>query len=819
MDIRAVDATQVEVVGGKGAALGELTRVDGVVVPGGFCVTTGAFRRAVAGIDLDAAPVDVRAAVEARPVPDDLAAVIARAVAEHGADAAYAVRSSATAEDLPTASFAGQHDSFLAVTGAAAVVEHVRRCWASLFTDRAVAYRQRHGIDHREVAMAVVVQRMVPAQASGVLFTADPVTAHRRVASVEAVAGLGEDLVSGRVTPDVLTVRDGEVVTRTTAGAAPVLTDAEAVGLVALARRIEAHFGRPQDVEWCLVDGQAHVVQSRPITTLFPVPEVDDGEPHVYVSVGHGQMMTDAMRPLGLSLWQMTAATTMYEAGSRLFVDVAPGLASPVGRAGLLAVLGRGDPLIGDALRTIVERGDVVPSRPEDGAGGPPPGPPGGGPPPIETDPDLVPPLIAATEAALAELRTAIAAEEGPELFDFVRADLTAAKAALFAPPGHQVLMAGMDAVGWIDDHVEEWLGETNAADTLIRSVAHDITAEMGLALLDVADVVRPHPEVVALLRRADGPGFLADLDRVAGGPEARRAIEAWLDRYGVRGPGEIDITRPRWCERPDRLVPLILGPVDTLPPGERERRVERGRREAGRAARELLARLRARPDGEEKAVETERMIVRARAFIGYREYPKYGLVSRSFLYKQALLAEAARLVEDGALDRVEDAFFLTFDELHEAARTRRVEPGLVDRRRAAFAAHAALTPPRVMTSDGEVVTGSYRRDDVPDGALVGLGVSTGIVEGRARVVFDPGEADLAPDDILVTTATDPGWTPLFAAIAGLVTEVGGLMTHGAVVAREYGLPAVVGVEGATGLIEDGRRIRLHGAAGHVELL
>ncbi len=212
------------------------------------------------------------------------------------------------------------------------------------------------------------------------------------------------------------------------------------------------------------------------------------------------------------------------------------------------------------------------------------------------------------------------------------------------------------------------------------------------------------------------------------------------------------------------------------------------------------MSALRDLPDGEPKADETKQMIDRVRTFIGYREYPKYGMVSRYFVYKQALLEEAARLVGAHVLREKEDVFYLTFQELHDVVRTNQVDDRLIGRRKDAFRSYQALTPPRVLTSDGEVVTGTYRRVDVPAGALVGLPVSAGTVEGRARVVLDMAEADLDAGDILVTAYTDPSWTPAFVAIAGLVTEVGGLMTHGAVIAREYGLPAVVGVEQATRL-------------------
>ncbi len=843
LDLHETDRTQIALVGGKAAQLGELTRLEGVRVPPGFCVTTDAYRRIVAdapslGDRLDrlarlapgdreairALAAEIRRAIEAVAIPDDLAAAITRALARLGAHDAYAVRSSATAEDLPTASFAGQQDSYLNVVGTAAVLEHVGRCWASLFTERAVTYRLRNGIDHRAVWMAVLVQRMVVPRAAGVLFTADPVTGNRKVASVEATSGLGEALVSGLVNADVYRVRDGEVVaTAPERQGRPALTDAEAVRLARLGRRIEAHFGRPQDIEWCLADdGELHVVQSRPITTLFPIPEAGDGENHVYVSVGHQQMMTDAMKPLGLSFWQMTTPRPMAEAGGRLFVDVTQILASPASRASFVALLGKSDPLIEDALRAVLDRGDFVRPLPDAGPAWTPPG--GGAPGPIETDPGVVAALIARGQASVAALERDIRGRSGAALLDFILADIQELRRLLFDPQGHQLIMVGMEAAWWLNERLQAWLGETNAADALTQSVPDNVTSEMGLALLDVADAIRPHPEVVAFLQRVEREGlddgrFLDALHAVAGGAEACDALQAWLRRYGMRCAGEIDITRPRWAERPTTLVPTLLGNVRNFAPGEGRRRFERGLQVAREKERELLARLRALPDGEEKADETKRMIDRVRTFAGYREYPKYGMVSRYLVYKRALLEEAGRLVRAGVVRVVEDLFYLRFEELRDVVRTQRVDHRLVRERREAFRAYGSLTPPRVLTSDGEMLSGSYRRDDLPAGALAGLPVSAGVVEGRARVVLDLAEADLEPGDILVTAYTDPSWTPLFVTVAGLVTEVGGLMTHGAVIAREYGLPAVVGVARATRLIRDGQRIRVHGAVGYVEIL
>ncbi|HEX2643403.1 MAG TPA: PEP/pyruvate-binding domain-containing protein, partial [Thermoanaerobaculia bacterium] len=404
LDFQEIDPAQIAAVGGKGAHLGELSRIAGIRVPAGFCVTTDAFQRILAAAPsipsihdrldrlsllapddreaIRAQSAEIRRTIEEIAIPADLAAAITGALTQLGdqlgEQAAYAVRSSATAEDLPTVSFAGQQDTYLNVVGPAAILQHISRCWASLFTERAVTYRLRNGFDHRKVQMAVVVQRMVFPQAAGILFTADPVTGNRKVASVEASFGLGEALVSGLVNADVYKVRDGEVIARTIgtkqlailaspAGgtreqaieperqAQPALTDAQAVRLAQLGRRIEAHFGRPQDIEWCLAandlqEGDFQIVQSRPITTLFPIPEAGDRENHVYVSVGHQQMMTDPLKPLGLSVWQLTAPKPMAEAGGRLFVDVTQGLASLASRASLVGMLGKSDPLIGDAL-------------------------------------------------------------------------------------------------------------------------------------------------------------------------------------------------------------------------------------------------------------------------------------------------------------------------------------------------------------------------------------------------------------------------------------------------------------------------------------
>ena len=596
VDFRDIDQTQVALVGGKGARLGELARIDGVRVPAGFCVTTDAFQQMMAEAPLldtqldhlsllsptdreaiRTVSADIRRIIEAVEIPGKLAAAITEAVARLGEDTACAVRSSATAEDSPTVSFAGQQDTYLNVVGPTAVLAHISRCWSSLFTERAVTYRLHNGIDNRWASMAVVVQQMVFPQAAGVLFTADPVTSNRKLTVVEASFGLGDALVSGHVSPDVYTVRDGDLVAKSIASKRiaivaspaggtqeveieadrqqlPVLTDEQIVQVVRLGRLIEAHFDQPQDIEWCLDHDGFQIVQSRPITTLFPVPVQDDQDNHLYVSVGHQQMMTDPMQPLGLSFWQMTTPRRMAEAGGRLFVDVAPLLVSPTSRATYLQALGRSDPLIGDALETVLARGNFIPTKSHDDADDPVVGSIAGVSTLIDADRAIVDELLERGRASLATLQHDIQTKSGSALLDFISADILELKRIMFDSSSLQVIGTALDASWWINEQMEAWLGDKNAVDALTQSVTHNVTSEMGLALLDVADAIRPHPDVVAFLQRVEDDGFLTMLPTLAGGQAAQDAIQAYLDAYGMRCIGEIDITRPRWSEHPSTL-------------------------------------------------------------------------------------------------------------------------------------------------------------------------------------------------------------------------------------------------------------------------
>lgn len=869
LDFQEIDQTKLPVVGGKGANLGELSRIEGIRVPEGFCVTTEAYQKTIGKTQelpelleqlshvkaedrerIGAISGKIRRAIEETAIPEEIAEAVIHQLTKLGEKDAYAVRSSATAEDLATASFAGQQDTYLNLIGREAILRHIGKCWASLFTDRAVIYRIRNGFDHRKVHLSVVIQKMVFPEAAGIMFTADPITFNRRVVSIDASFGLGEALVSGLVNADNYKVRDGRVVDKKISAKKlaicalkeggteekrieadrwnrQTLTDAQILELEKTGRRIEAYFGGPRDIEWCLYENTFFIVQSRPITTLYPIPDVQDGKNHVYMSFSHQQMMTDAMRPLGASFFQLeTDDFPLIQIGGRLYFDIAHDLASYTGRKIVLMAVDKMDPLMYTALKRLVKRKDFMNALPRGkkalsmGSG-------------YfswrlvaqfmkisrDNDPAVVQTLLSENKQFIGEVKQRVANLSGEELFAAVIEEEKRLKEAAYDPRNMGVIYAATLALSWINKHMEKWLGEKGAADSLVKSVWNDVTSEMGLELLDVADVVRQYPAVTEYFRHARNETFFADLAGLEGGAAAGQAVRAYLEKYGMRCPGEIDITRPRFSEQPAALAPMILNNIKNLAPNAHNVLFERGLLEAKQKEQNLLDRLEQLPGGKQKAGKARKKISVLRSFIGYKEYPKYLMMEHFWIIKQALMKEADRLMQRGVIREKEDVFYLSFEELREAVRANRVDYGVIAKRKEEYEAYEKLTPPRIMTSEGEVLSGGYETGNLPKGALAGIPASSGTVEGRARVVLRMEDAHLEEGDIMITVFTDPSWTPVFVSIKGLVTEVGGMMTHGSVVAREYGLPAVVGVENAARLIRDGQRIRVNGTEGYVEIL
>lgn len=881
LEFRQIDKSSLPLVGGKGANLGEMTRA-GFPVPPGFCVTTEAYRvflaqsgametyfrqlERVKADNLDeiaALGRGIREHLATVPIPEAIRAAILDGWRRSGEDRAYAVRSSATAEDLPTASFAGQQDTYLNVHGGERLLQAIRDCWASLFTDRAISYRARNGFDHRSVHLSVVVQQMVFPDVSGILFTADPVSGHRGTVSIDASFGLGEALVSGLVSADLYRVRSGAIVDKKVARKKiaifsipeggtvtkelpgemqerQALDDGQIVRLAELGEQIERHYGAEQDIEWCYADGRFFIVQSRPITSLYPLPHVPvaDGEsPHLLLSLGHQQMMTDAMKPLALSVWRTmfpfgkpsprAESEVIFIAGGRLYADVTYLFLLKPARRLFPQLLNNIDEMIGSGVAEFLERDTSLRQLPAQ------PGFKKGlvrfvAPIVLRVARNLLfarADRVAASidgklDAGIRECEERLSGVEGPERILRIQEQLGSLLRTFF----QQLLpypLSGVIASRLVDALARKWLDDADAVHVLNKSLPRNVTSEMGLMIGDLADTARRYPQVSERIRSGDPERFRERLDDVEGGDAFGREWDRFMRLYGMRCPGEIDITRPRWREDAGTLLPSIDSHMRSVRPGEHRDKFAQGAREAEAAARDLAARLRARPFGWFKAKLMTRLVTVFRNMMGLREHPKYSMIRQFGFIREALLAEARQLVRAGVLEREDDAFYFTLDELLALARGTPMEgmDRLLDERKRDYARCRTLTPPRLMTSEGEIIAGRRRRQDAPEGALLGTPVSAGVVEGTARVVLRPEEAKLSKGEILIAPFTDPGWTPLFHSAVGLVMEVGGLMTHGAVVAREYGLPAVVGIDGATRRIRDGDRIRVDGTRGYVLVL
>lgn len=869
LDFQEIDKTKLMIVGGKGANLGELSRINGILVPEGFCVTTEAYKKIIGNnsefnallnelAHLNMSDIEkiseisgqIRKVIKGITIPKDIDDEITFHLSKLGEGNAYAVRSSATAEDLPTASFAGQQDTYLNIMRKPSILKHISKCWASLYTDRAVIYRMQNDFDHSKVHLSVVIQKMVFPLAAGIMFTVDPITSNRKIVSIDASFGLGEALVSGLVNSDIYKVKENKIIdkkisTKKLAIYAlkqggteereitserqnmQTLTDDQILKLSQIGRKIESYFGRPQDIEWCIYEDKFYVVQSRPITTLYPAPQISDNKDHVYISFGHRQMMTEAMRPLGLSFFKMLfeqfgIAANMPVVGGRLYMDISHDLASPIARKIFIGSVDRVDVLMKSALINLEKRKEYIKALPKGktslsmGEGMLSFG--------IQTikeyhrnDPTVVEKFIAENEALLKSKQKIFTSISGEEFFDFILKDIKDIKDAVFK--GYGVYFAGSYASDWINRNMKKWIDEKNVADTLAQSVSNNVTSEMGLELLDVADVIRQYPAVIEYLEHARRETFFEDLSKLDGGNIVSDFIRDYLKKYGMRCSGEIDITRTRWIENPMLLVPIILSNIKNFEPNAHSFKFGQGLLEAKQKEEEILRRLRKLPGGNKKAKKTKKAISVLRNFAGYREYNKYIIIWYFWIIKQVLLKEAETLRQNNIIEDINDIYYLTFDELRNVVKTKHVDYSLITKRKEDYKIYEKLTPPRVITSDGEVIPGEYDTGNIPKGAIAGTPVSTGIVEGRARVILNMDEAKMEEGDILITKFTDPSWTPLFVLVKGLVTEVGGMMTHGAVVAREYGLPAVAGVDDATKIIKDGQRIRINGTEGYIEIL
>lgn len=907
VDLCHVHGGMLALVGGKAANLGELLSA-GLPVPGGFCLTTDAYRNAIGAPDAvlpalagvyaaledvaraqEGEPVDVgglagtaRDAILAAPLPAAVAQAVEQAYTALGADVPVAVRSSATAEDLPFASFAGQQDTYLNVIGVPAVLEAVRRCWASLWTDRATAYRRSLGLDPAAVALAVVVQRMVDAETAGVMFTANPITGSRRQVVIDASPGLGEAVVSGAVNPDhfVVDALSGRVLERTTgdkgvearplagggtqirelrgAGGTACLTDGQVAGLMRLGLQAEEHFGAPQDTEWA-VDGAGTLwlTQSRPITTLYPVPKSNGaagrvpqgksavGGTRAYLCFSLAQGLTRPLTPMGLAAVRLIASSVATaagfpvpdprrgpppyaEAGQRIYVDFTTPIRSTVGRrlvprvfdimeARTAAVMRQ---LFADPAFSVTSRSPFGVLR-------------------------HVGPAAIRAEVPATFVRALVRPEAALRRLDRFTKEFDASlapdeDAGVLARLDHAERLVGsrlfpivpailpLPALGFAMLGVAGKLLGGKAWDELqpvIRGLPNNITTEMDLELWHLAEAIQEDAESRTALMTQD-PAALAAAFR-AGQLPARldAALARFLDRYGHRAVGEIDVGLPRWSEEPAHILGILANYLRLDDPAMAPHaQFSKAAEDAEAQVERLVARASAR--GRLRGRLVRAALRRARLFAGLRELPKYQLVVGLGEVRRQLLVVGTELVHGGSIEWQDDVFFLDFAEVRQALTGKAAGNGapvrdlraLVAARRQEYAVELRRRHiPRVLLSDGtEPEAVRTAAGSSGNGTLAGSPASAGTVTAAARVILDPIGARLEPGEILVAPSTDPGWTPLFLTAGGLVMEMGGANSHGAVVAREYGIPAVVGVAEATALITPGQKITVDGGAGTV---
>ena len=870
--------------GGKAVNLVRLA-AKGFPVPPGFVATTDAYRAVVAANNLDAVVSTalaglhgsgpealertsalIRAAFEAAEVPSEIAGAIREALVSLG-DGPVAVRSSATAEDLADASFAGQQDTYLNVVGADAVLDAVVRCWGSLWTARAIGYRTQAGIAHDQVALAVVVQRQIASEASGVAFTADPLTGARNRVVIDATLGLGEALVSGQVVPDhVVCSHSGEVLervrgekavvtvplagggieTRERAGEEWALDDEQFSGVARLAVEVEVEYGSPQDIEWAIADGRLWLLQARAITSLYELPQDIDtpDELGMWGSFGAFQGVLDPITPIGqdaiLLLVRgihkmvgshvprratLASSPILRVAGERLWVRLDLAYRTGVGHRILPALLSFADP----PTAAIIEKLDEPRWTPHGSM-------------PAKSARGLSRPLRRVFPVMLRSFRDPEAVrhrleEECEELVVLASERLRRASAVQGAEQRLQARIAATHEsleemfpvllvrfgpimpVGGAGMNILRLVGGPEALETM-RSLDGNVTTEMDLALWSAAESIRADDASRAAVL-GQPAGEVAASYLVGALPSvAQRAIGGFLDAYGIRGVGEIDLGRPRWRDDPAGAIVSLQAYVG-LPDDAAGPAVEyaEGKQVAQAATERLVTKLLAEGlPGRIKAALLTRLIRTVRGGFGGRETPKFTVVREFGLIRDALLESGRDLVEAHRLDDPNDVMYCHLGDLVQAWS---LPEGDLKRRVAAnketYAREAKRRQvPRLLLGDGRTF---YEGMADQDGDLMGSPVSPGVVEGRVRVVLSPATAGLEKGEILVCPGTDPAWTPLFLTAGGLVTEVGGLMTHGAVVAREYGLPAVVGVHAATERLVTGQRIRLDGSTGHITLL
>lgn len=842
-----IDKNSHLLVGGKGANLGEMTQ-ESFPVPPGFVVTTNGFKRFIKEFTIDnKSPEEIRSSLKQLAFPKDLEIELEHALQKFDDNVRFSVRSSATAEDLPYASFAGQQDTYLNIDKKD-IKKAIIDCFASLYSDRAVTYREKNGI--KEPNMAVVIQKMIDSDKSGVMFTANPVNGNRNQLVIDSIFGLGEAIVSGLVTPDhyvinkknnqytqdikekefaLVTDTNGNTIKKEIADSNPSLNEEQILRLKELGESIEDHYGKPQDIEWAIENNNIYLLQTRPITTLYPVPDFDDDKFHFMFNMGYQQMNPVAMPVLSLELIQAIANFHRYDldeykpsfirqAGQHIFLDFSTLLSvlpKPLQSVFINKLTPNLDPLMASPIEELLQREKNL-AKPD----------------PIifkkllgmlkrfpkyltSKDPkNIVNELIYTTESKVDQIKEILENSElNSENIHTIYKEIYLID--LFLLNFFPLVFSGIFSLKRLEEIEKKLNVEGKWTSVIQLGNEENIVTEMNLALGDLADYLVRDKELKEILKdnKNNIKEYLEQNEN-----EFSKSFKQFLEKYGFRGPGELDISQPRWYEEPEIILNQILNLAKNKEIGSHRKEYLDKVISSKEASIEFIKTTRDKL-GDRKAREVSLNLKRYRYYWGLREHLKYYLIKIFGYLKKYLNKIGEYLTENSQIKNTEDIYHLRLKEIAEALENNKSYKKLIDDRKNEYRRIKQLVPPRIITSEGEVLMGGLKRDNLPEDALVGLGVSPGQVEGIAKIVLDPNNAQVDEGEILVAPFTDPGWTPLFLNAEALVTEIGGTLTHGAVVAREYGIPGVVGIMNATTEIKNGDKILVDGSSGYVRIL
>lgn len=854
-DISQCDLSRV---GGKAANLGEMIRA-GLPIPEGFVLVVDSYKKFITFNKLDIKIEEllkdlannnfesikkisskIKKLFEQSEIPKGLLVEIDN-LYEYIGSPEVVVRSSATLEDSPVTSFAGQYDSFLNVSGKEQLHKSVKLCWASLWNVRALSYRLKQNLKNNEPALGVIIQKFISAEKSGVLFTANPINNRRDQMLINSSWGLGEAIVSGDVKPDqwIIDKKSAKIVEEKIAvkeimtvskngGTELVdvprekhkqhsLAQSEVFILLELGQNTEDHFELPQDIEWVYCDKKFYMVQSRPITTLFPKLEPEDSGEELRVYTNFlliDKVMPEPLTPLGGDMWKKAIKNILptpwvKSAAGRLFINTTelsrlerwwdklrdnPFTMDPLTIKTTLEVLERNREKIKQQKKPLIK---LIPSIlieinlsffkflltsvPKALYG-------------VLFSPDKV--VAKAYEFGENQIKTLEQKAEKlrtrEEKIEFIEEKIP----AFFYFIPLQILYYVVRSFTYLDKAkkiTSKHLDDISKLSKVEKSLPHNVTTEMGMELLKIAQKLdqsdeQPSPEH----------------------PE----IKKFLTKYGHRAYLEVDPGVPRWKEDPEYVVSLIQNYISNKSYKEGIKKFYQGKKEAEKTIQDISMKI------EEKgaisdARKVKNTLKNYRKLFGVRELPKYIMTKAVSIFRELLLEIGEELVAEERLDDKQDIFFISFQDIKTGKKLQQ----LVLQNRARYQKELKRSSvPRVVTSTGETIFSINENEK--DNEYEGIPVSPGIYEGQVKVLENPEDVDrLKKGDILVTKATNPAWTPLFLEAGGIITEMGGPISHGSVVAREYGIPAIAGIREATTRFKDGQLIRLNGETGKVEIL